>query len=168
MHSLEEVRAEYDRLDRLCGLDTSGIELKISKRCPRRGGKDGLCITLSHLILEDDEQFWDTVRHEYAHAAVYLLHPGERHGHDRVWKDMCRRIGCSPERLAPEKGQAAECRRAEAKYIIRCESCGRESRYMRRGKAVDLLLRGRGRALRCTGCGGKIIGLTAARIGDIL
>lgn len=113
-----------------------------SFRCPRRGGIDGLRITLSHLILEDDEQFWDTVRHEYAHAAVYLLHPGERHGHDRVWKDMCRRIGCSPERLAPEKGQAAESRRAEAKYIIRCESCGRESRYMRRGKAVDLLLRG--------------------------
>ena len=36
--------------------------------------------------------------------------------------------------------------------LIRCENCGRESRYMRRGKAVDLLLRGRGRALRCTGC----------------
>ena len=126
-----------------------------SFRCPRRGGKDGLCITLSHLILEDDEQFWDTVRHEYAHAAVYLLHPGERHGHDRVWKDMCRRIGCSPERLAPEKGQAAESRREGAKYIILCESCGRESRYMRRGKAVNLLLRGRGRALRCTGCGGS-------------
>lgn len=113
MHSLEEVRAEYDRLDRLCGVDTSGIELKISKRAvkqlgsfrsPRRGGIDGLRITLSHLILEDDEQFWDTVRHEYAHAAVYLLHPGESHGHDKVWKDMCRRIGCSPERLAPEKG----------------------------------------------------------------
>ena len=165
MHSLEEVRAEYDRLDRLCGVDTSGIELKISKRAvkqlgsfrsPRRGGIDGLRITLSYLILEDDEQFWDTVRHEYAHAAVYLLHPGESHGHDKVWKDMCRRIGCSPERLAPEKGQAAESRRAEAKYIIRCEGCGRESRYMRRGKAVDLLLlRGRGRALRCTGCGGS-------------
>ena len=115
MHSLEEVRAEYDRLDRLCGLDTSGIELKISKRAvkqlgsfrsPHRGGIDGLRITLSYLILEDDEQFWDTVRHEYAHAAVYLLHPGESHGPDKVWKDMCRRIGCSPERLAPDKGQA--------------------------------------------------------------
>ena len=102
MHSLEEVRAEYDRLDRLCGIDTSGIELKISKRAvkqlgsfrsPRRGGKDGLRITLSYLILEDDEQFWDTVRHEYAHAAVYLLHPGERHGHDKVWKDMCAASG---------------------------------------------------------------------------
>lgn len=77
MHSLEEVRAEYDRLDRLCGIDTSGIELRISKRAVkrsaasaawRRGGKNGLCITLSYLILEDDEQFWDTVRHEYAHA----------------------------------------------------------------------------------------------------
>ena len=164
MHSLEEVRAEYDRLDRLCGVDTSGIELKISKRavkqlgsfrCLRRGGKDGLCITLSYLILEDDEQFWDTVRHEYAHAAVYLLHPGESHGHDKVWKDMCRRIGCSPERLAPEKGQAAESRRAEAKYLLRCAGCGRASRFRRGGTAGALLRRGRGRALRCTGCGGS-------------
>lgn len=63
--------------------------------------------------------------------------------------------GAHPSGSHPEKGQAAESRRAEAKYIIRCESCGRESRYMRRGKAVDLLLRGRGRALRCTGCGGS-------------
>ena len=38
MHSLEEVRAEYDRLDRLCGLDTSGIELKISKRAVKQLG----------------------------------------------------------------------------------------------------------------------------------
>ena len=29
MHTLEEVRREYDRLDRLVGVDTSGIELKI-------------------------------------------------------------------------------------------------------------------------------------------
>lgn len=38
MHSLEEVRAEYDRLDRLCGVDTSGIELKISKRAVKQLG----------------------------------------------------------------------------------------------------------------------------------
>ena len=184
MHSLEEVRAEYDRLDRLCGVDTSRIELKISKRavkqlgsfrCPRRGGKDGLCITLSHLILEDDEQFWDTVRHEYAHAAVYLLNPGERHGHDRVWKDMCRRIGCSPERLAPEKGQAAESRRGSKVYHPLRRLRQREPLYApgqggrpaaaraRPGAALHRLRREQLQAL-CQ----KIIGLTAARIGDIL
>ncbi len=165
MHSLDEVRAEYARLDRLVGVDTSGVELKISKRAVRqlgsfraptgRRGKTPPCITLSALILDDDAQFWDTIRHEYAHAAVWLLHPREKHGHDRVWKDMCRRVGCSPRRLAPEKGRAAELRQERVRYVIRCRDCGAESRYMRRGKSVDLLLRGRGRSLRCRVCGGN-------------
>ena len=163
MHTLEEVRREYDRLDRLVGVDTSGIELRISKRAVRQlgsfrspaRGKGELRITLSALILGDDEQFWDTVRHEYAHAAVFLKYPGEKHGHDRVWRDMCRLVGCSPRRLAPEQGEAAELRKARTKYIIRCESCGAESRYIRRGRAVELMLRGRGRSLRCRSCGGS-------------
>ena len=161
MHTLDEVRREYDRLDRLVGVDTSKIELKISRRAVRQlgsfrsptRGAGKLRITLSALILDDDEQFWDTVRHEYAHAAVYLLHPGEKHGHDRVWRDMCRLVGCSPKRLAPEKGRAAELRQAQARFIIRCRTCGAESRYIRRGKAVELMLRGRDRSLRCRNCG---------------
>ena len=103
MHTLEEVRAEYDRLDRLLGIDTSEIELRVSKRAVRQlgsfrvptRGAGRMRITLSALIFADDAQFWDTVRHEYAHAAVHLLHPGEKHGHDRVWKQMCAVVGCS-------------------------------------------------------------------------
>ena len=128
MHTLQEVRAEYDRLDRLIGIDTRMVELKISKRAVRQlgsfrsptPGRGPLRITLSALILDDDEQFWDTVRHEYAHAAVYLLYPGQKHGHDQVWRDMCRRVGCDPKRLAPEQGRAAELRQQKVKYIIRC------------------------------------------------
>ena len=163
MHSLDEVRREYDRLDRLVGVDTTGIELKISRRAVRQlgsfrapsRGKGPLRITLSALILDDDAQFWDTVRHEYAHAAVWLLRPGEKHGHDKIWRDMCRLVGCSPKRLAPEKGRAAELRQEREKYIIRCEGCGSESRYMRRGRTVELMLRGRGKQLRCRTCGGS-------------
>lgn len=111
MHSLDEIRREYDRLDKLCGVDTSGVEIEISRRPGRRLGsfryplKEGeapLRIIIDASLLEQDEQFWDTIRHEYAHAAVYLRHPGERHGHDRTWKELCRQLGCSPERLAPE------------------------------------------------------------------
>ena len=165
MHTLEEVRAEYDRLDRLVGIDTRGIELKISTRAVRQLGSfrapagrrsgEALRITLSSLILEDDEQFWDTARHEYAHAAVYLLHPGERHGHDRVWKDMCRLVGCRPTGTAPRTGRAAERREEKIRYIVRCETCGAESRYVRKGKVVEQLQCGRGRRLRCRRCGGN-------------
>ena len=163
MHTLDQVRAEYDRLDRLLGIDTRDIELKISKRAVRQLGSfrapargvGRARITLSALILSDDAQFWDTVRHEYAHAAVHILYPGERHGHDRVWKQMCRAVGCEPKRLAPEQGEAARLRRQKAKYIVRCERCGAESLYVRRGRTVELLLRGRGRSLRCKSCGGN-------------
>ena len=165
MHDLREVREEYDRLDRLLGIDTRDIELKISTRAVRQLGSfrapagrrsgERPRITLSALILEDDAQFWDTVRHEYAHAAVYLLHPGERHGHDKVWKDMCRLVGCRPKGTAPRTGAAAEKREEQVRYIVRCEGCGSESRYFRRGKIVEQLLRGRGRRLRCRRCGGN-------------
>ena len=165
MHDLKEVRAEYDRLDRLLGIDTRGIELKIATRAGRQLGSfrvpagrrtgEPLRITLSSLILADDEQFWDTVRHEYAHAAVYLLHPGERHGHDKVWKDVCRLVGCRPKGTAPRTGAAAEKREEKVRYIVRCEGCGAESRYFRRGKIVGQLMRGRGRRLRCRRCGGS-------------
>ncbi len=171
MHTLQEVRAEYDRLDSLLGIDTTGIELRVSKRAVRQlgsfrvppGGRGKLRITLSALIFSDDAQFLDTIRHEYAHAAVHLLCPGERHGHDRVWKQMCRRVGCDPNRLAPDQGKAAEMRRQSAKYIIRCDGCGAESRYVRRGKTVDLMLRGRGRSLRCRSCGGNRFTLLVRR-----
>ena len=65
MHTLQEVRDEYDRLDRLVGIDTRGIELKISRRAVRQlgsfrsptRGTGPLRITLSYLILDDDAQF---------------------------------------------------------------------------------------------------------------
>ena len=50
---------------------------------------------------------------------------------------------------------SAELRQARTRYIIRCKGCGGESRYVRKGKAVELMLRGRGKLLRCKKCGGN-------------
>lgn len=76
----------------------------------------------------------DTARHEYAHAAAALL-TGRRHGHDAVWKDICVRIGCKPERLAGTTA-AQEAKNAGCGYLVRCKTCGAESRYLRRGAVV--------------------------------
>ena len=164
MHTLEDIRREYDRLDALCGADTSGIEIAVSKRMvkrlgcfryPRTPGGRPPRITISALLLTEEEAFWDTVRHEYAHAVVWLRHPGEDHGHDDLWKAVCREVGCTPKSTAaPTPAQKAQ-RESRARYRVRCESCGRESFYYRRGRVVDLLLRGRGPLLRCTACGGN-------------
>ena len=162
MHSLEEIRKEYDRLDRLCGVDTSRVELKISRRpgrrlgsfrYPLRGGGTPLRISISASVLEQEEQFWDTIRHEYAHAAVYLQHPGERHGHDKVWKDICRELGCSPERLAPQNQAQQQRTEESAKYRVHCKGCGRDSYFFREGKVIKALRRGGRGRVRCAFCG---------------
>ena len=71
MYTLEDVRKEYARLDRIIGIDTSAIELKISRRAvnrlgsftsPARPGAAPLRITLSALVMEDEALFYDTRR----------------------------------------------------------------------------------------------------------
>jgi len=168
MHTVEEIRREYDRLDRLCGVDTSGVEIVISRRsvrrlgsfrCPAPGSDAPPRITISAVLLEEEEPFWDTVRHEYAHAAVYLTCPGERHGHDAVWKAMCRRVGCSPRSTAPRTEELDAERRRQARYLVRCRDCGAETYYLRAGKIVSLMERGLRRRVRCGRCGGNRLDL---------
>lgn len=164
MHTIEEIRREYDRLDALCGVDTTGIKLVFSRRMVKRLGcfryprtPEGAPpqIAISALLLEEEDIFWNTVRHEYAHAVVWLRRPEESHGHDSVWKAVCREVGCEPKSTAPATGTQAEQRQAKARYRVRCEGCGHETFYLRKGKIVELLLKGRGRSIRCTTCGGN-------------
>lgn len=163
MHTVEEIRAEYDRLDKLCGVDTSAIPVILSKRMVNRLGcfryprtPEGKPpqITISALLLGDDEPFWNTVRHEYAHAVVWLRHPQETHGHDETWKAVCREIGCTPKSTVPATENQAILRREKARYMIRCKGCGRETFYLRKGKVAALLMEGQCRRIRCTACGG--------------
>ena len=166
-YTLSDVRAEYDRLDALCGVDSSGIALTVSKRAVKRLGCFRLApepeISISAFVLEDETLFWDTIRHEYAHALVWLRHPREKHGHDAVWKAACREIGCSP-RATVAAGETQQALREEkAKWSLRCRSCGQETLYLREGKIVRLIRSGRSRRVTCTRCGGHRFELTELR-----
>ena len=83
---------------------------------------------------------------------------GKRHGHDEVWRAVCRRIACPEDRLAPQCAAAEENRKriaaARGVYVVTCLGCGAESRYLRRGKVVQALEEKRGQ-IRCRRCGGK-------------
>ncbi|MCD8086983.1 MAG: SprT-like domain-containing protein [Oscillospiraceae bacterium] len=160
-YTLEDIRREYDRLDALCGIDTSQIELHISSRMVKRlghfrypinGGAAPLRITISQAILGDEAQFYDTIRHEYAHAAVYLLHPNEKHDHDQVWQDMCRQVGCNPKSTTEMIDEQRALYIQRSKYKIVCQSCGQTTYYLREGKIVSLLLSGQGDRVHCTRC----------------
>lgn len=178
MDALEAVRAEYDRLDRMLGIDTSGILLSCSARMVRQYGVCCFCgdrpakIRLAAFLLDEPEQLHKTALHEYAHAAAALL-TGRRHGHDAVWKAICLRIGCAPERLS--EPYAAARRRAEEYekgragapvWLVVCRGCGAVSRYRRRGKVVQLLQQHpTTSACVCRQCGGRSFALCRQKEG---
>lgn len=178
MDGLETVRAEYDRLDRMLGIDTSGILLSCSARMVRQYGVCCFCgdrpakIRLAAFLLDEPEQLHKTALHEYAHAAAALL-TGRRHGHDAVWKAVCLRIGCAPERLsepcAAARRRAEEYEKGRAgapAWLVVCRGCGAVSRYRRRGKVVQLLQQHpTTSACVCRQCGGRSFALCRQKEG---
>ena len=80
---------------------------------------------------------------------------------------VCLRVGCRPERLskpcaaAQERAAAYEKNRAGGPvYLVRCLGCGTESRYLRRGKIVQLLEQHpKTRSCVCKKCGGRSFSL---------
>jgi predicted SprT family Zn-dependent metalloprotease len=91
----------------------------------------GLCvfrtrrIELSHrlYLLMSAEAVEDTLLHELAHALV-----GSGHGHDKVWKAACLRVGARPERCSAlstslDGPAAVAAHLAAAKYTLTCPTC---------------------------------------------
>ena len=156
-HTLNEVRREYDRLDALCGVNTKRIVVRLTGAVQQLGlfrAGPPMEILLSVQILDEDELFWNTIRHEYAHALVYLREPGSSHGHDAVWKAACREVGCRPEAKAEPTEAMQELRESRARYKIVCKGCGQETLYLREGKILKLLASGKKGVVRCRRCGG--------------
>ena len=67
-------------------------------------------ISLSRLYVRhaDIDQIRDTILHEIAHALV-----GPRHGHDSVWRQKAREIGCTAKRCHSLSF-------AQAKWVMAC------------------------------------------------
>lgn len=162
-YTVEDIRREYDRLDALCGADTRGVALLVSTRAKKRlgsckyRGRDVESITISDFVMNGPEAvFFDTIRHEYAHALVKLRRPRERHGHDALWKAACVEVGCAPERccdsaLLPSLPQPRE---EPDRWQLRCLVCGAAWRYKRKGKVLRLVERGASRRCTCPHCKG--------------
>ncbi len=104
----------------------------------RRGGRcafDQREISLSEQFATaaSRAEVTDTILHEIAHALV-----GPKHGHDAVWKDTARRIGCSG-RVTHDIDFST------ARWILTCATCGWRVPRMRRQ-----------RGLVCRECGGSV------------
>ena len=159
---IEDIRREYDRLDKLTGVDTSRVSLRISSRMTRKLGEFRTSgsllsikreIAISSRCLDDEELFYEVIRHEYAHAVVNLKHPLGRHVHDEVWKSVCRQIGCRPK-ATMKLDERFSAKARPYKYEVVCRRCGASSKYKTESKVVKYA-KGRNLGkLTCRKCGG--------------
>ena len=96
---------------------TLGVAIE-SRRDPRSGTVEPVrVIRLSRPLmrLNSTEEVRDTILHEIAHALV-----GAAHGHNATWRQKCREIGASPQRLA-----GPQIRTPDRRWAVRCGLCDR-------------------------------------------
>lgn len=165
------ILAEYRRLDKLCGIDTSYIT------CDTYYAKENVvayCQFITHTAIPARIFFnqryvdWlpevdciDVMRHEYAHAAATLLYgPAalEGTGHGTPWKTVCAIVDCRPypytynfniaEPLAQHKGGQNMC-------LVECCRCGATSAQPKDSRIISVLRSGlMSWNFSCPSCGG--------------
>ena len=92
-------------------------------------------IEFSKNLLETgtDNDIMNVIKHEYVH--YFLVETTNvNHGHDRLFKDKCRAIGC--EHTATHNPLENE---GKFKYEVWCDNCGLVATYSRMGKTLKNL-----------------------------
>lgn len=93
-------RLRFDNAKRRCGI------------C--RPMKKEIGLSRHYVRLNNEAEVRDTILHEIAHALT------PRHGHDRVWKAACRKVGARPVRCA----DSAKVAMPAAPWQATCADCG--------------------------------------------
>lgn len=142
------IRDEMNRLDKISGLDTSMVPIRISSRMTRGWGlcsctKVGRQFQVREIVFAKrllkhgtPEHILNVVRHEYAHAYV-TVRDNKGHGHDAVWRQAALRFGCNAKRCEnfDEVDDAVD----NSKYKVTCQCCGTSWKYQRKAKIVQEL-----------------------------
>ncbi len=131
----ESIDLVYDTPVKINGRLTKTLGRVIAEPVPFDSYKPQV-IEFSRQFLETstDESVRQVVMHEFAHWAV-LVETGEVHGHDIVFKAMCRKIGCQADRPQTKVERIVSDDKL-FKYIVKCDECGNEIHYNRAGKVV--------------------------------
>jgi len=89
--------------------------------------KKEIGITKKLALINTIEESKDVVLHEIAHALT-----GRGHGHDFVWKRMCRKVGARPERCYTPEDKGGSVKTLQGKYKLVNKDTGKVYRYYHR------------------------------------
>lgn len=145
MYNLQDIANEYHRLDQIFNIDTSDIDLVhftgVSRcgYCYIKNGKP-IKIGINDLVFECPEnEFYDVIRHEYAHAVDAVKYKNREHG--KTWKQICEIVGCIPSAHISKNSELQKkfdkYTMQTAKYKITCSNCGQVYYYQRKSSVVN-------------------------------
>lgn len=104
MFTLEDVRGITVPFGALLGIDTRYIDLKFGRgfrtagkfEVRKKNGVEKLTIRINKVVFECcSASFFEIVRHEYAHAANYIINKDNSDAHGPKWRELCKKVGCS-------------------------------------------------------------------------
>ena len=99
-------------------------------QCRYRSKEIGITKKLANINTIEETK--DVVLHEIAHALV-----GRGHGHDYVWKRMCRKVGAKPERCYTPEDRGGTVKTIKGKYKLVNKDTGEVYRYYHRRPRLD-------------------------------
>lgn len=149
MFTLEEIKAELNRLSEMVG-DTFDIPVMINGRLTRTLGRvvmtinrgTGYCknerMEFSKQMLETStrESIISVIQHEWCHYMV-TKETHQDHGHDRIFKAMCARIGCDNDKTTTKVERTVAANKLY-KYTIWCDTCKQDiGGYSRMNKTLQ-------------------------------
>jgi SprT-like family. len=168
MKSLVYVRAEYDRLDKLCRVNTKNIRLSTYSKQHKTVAACwfhtnnfipySITFNNRYLCVMPEVDYVDIIRHEYAHA-VSLIRTHQDCGHNSIWKDICLEVGCRPSPYSYNLNKLEQLvgtnRPDEQDCAVECLKCGNITYHRDDSRIVSVLRLGRSSwNYRCDQCGG--------------
>lgn len=72
-------------------------------------------------LKDEDADIIDTVIHEFVHYYLLMIDPTKKHGHDAMFKALCKELGCIPRATKTVKSTGNR----QEKYSIYCAKCGK-------------------------------------------
>lgn len=102
-------------------------------------------VQVSVNILTEDKMR-NTMRHELAHALVWLLHKSNE-GHGPLWRFYCKQLGIEPVRC----GDGSDVMHPNPIVIVKCNDCGRSTKHAKTTQAAKSIEAGEQR-YRCGYC----------------
>lgn len=139
MRTITDIRNEYKRLDSEFGYNIANqYRLKVSKRLTKTRGyckidfmRHAKEIQIADFVMnEPDETFYNTIRHEYAHAMAYEKY-GAGVGHDARWKALAKMVGCNGEQYSKATKEQIDKMVSRTYYVVECKHCGKQFVFRR-------------------------------------